>query len=253
MKELLSFIGKVLTLMLTIFVLIFGRACREGFELTAKQIPKTARQAIKAFKRPKISIKKLKIKKAKKLKKAKISVRHVPIVGDESTNKAIPPNSIKLNVYSSSGKIVARVSANANEILGKVHLKRQFQKRFSKIYDDVIDELMDKKIPSQEQLEKEISKAIAKRIKDKKYYKFNEETGNLTHKMSFDRVQTRIDGTINMVKTIKDALIIGGGGYLLFKEGCEKTDIDDEIPETSKDSISFQELIDKYELNEYNF
>jgi len=150
------------------------------------------------------------------LRKAEIQVSQVE--GSETAKSAIHPDNIKLKIFDSSGRFVAETSRSANEILSEAYIKKQYRQRFIKIFDDVIDDIWKKKITSQKQLDEEILKAIDKKIGNNKSYSFI--NGKLIYDMNFSRVSIYIYGSINMVKLIKNSVIIGGGGYILIKEEC---------------------------------
>ena len=135
------------------------------------------------------------------------------ITGTATARSVVPNAAIEFKVLNSSGSTVSTLS-NANSIHMKAYLQNQYRQEFIRIVDDVFSNISRKQISSSKQLNKEIIAAVKSKIANNKSFIFDASKGNLTYKMDLQEMS----GTINIIKSIKDGLVIGASGYYIAKE-----------------------------------
>ena len=228
MKVLRTLLFLVLLLITTISFEAITKGCnRIVMKLTSKSVVKAAsktsarsasKTATKNSSKIIVEAGDITLEKNSKLIKPKPNVmtralERNEVSGSATAKRVVPVDAIELKVLNSSGSTISKLPSSNSTHMNTL-LQSHYRKEFVTIVDNVFSDITKKQITSIKQLDEEIFKAVKAKVGHKKSFRFDLSSGKLTYEMeSFG-----MSGSINIIQSIKDGLIIGGGGYYIVKE-----------------------------------
>lgn len=139
------------------------------------------------------------------------------IYGSNLAKSVVQSTGFELKVFNSSGDNVA-ILANQQDEITRIHLQNKYRQELINIVDEVFDNISVKQINDRKILEQEIIRAVNNKIKSNPALNLDMNTGMLTCKFSIGLTTNNIRGSINILNTVKNGLVIGMGGYYKIKQ-----------------------------------
>ena len=137
------------------------------------------------------------------------------VAGSNTAKSVVTTSSIEVKVLDSSGNAIATLS-NAQQTIIKTQIQTAFKQKFVNIVDEVFASVEAGKITTAKQLNAEIARAINQSLGRNPNFAFDLASGNLKYNFQFYGLTSQ--GSINVIKAVKDGLIIGAAGHYVVKQ-----------------------------------